>query len=67
LNFEKSISIGFRSDEYLKIKKRFALAALRARRTALLLWEPRFSMMTVSPGCGVGMRTCRRRGGSFGR
>jgi len=31
--------------------------ALRARRMALLLCEPRLSMMTMSPGCKVGMST----------
>jgi hypothetical protein len=40
LSLEKSISIGFRSGEYLGRKKSLAPTALRERRTALLRCEP---------------------------
>src|SRR5215213_1754293 len=57
LSFEKSCSIGFRSGEYLGRKRRRAPAARMARRTALLLCEPRLSMTTMSPCRRVGTRT----------
>jgi hypothetical protein len=34
-----------------------ALASRIARRTALALWEARFSMMTMSPGMRVASRS----------
>lgn len=60
LSLEKNISIGLRSGEYFGSRKRRAPAARMARRTAGLLWEPRLSMTTMSPGRRVGTGTRSR-------
>ena len=50
LSLAKSFSMGLRSDEYLGRKMSLAPALRIAWRTALPLWLPRLSMMTMSPG-----------------
>ncbi len=53
----KTCSIGFRSGEYFGRKSSLAPAERMSVRTALLLWLPRLSRMTMSPWRSVGRRT----------
>src|SRR3954471_21233532 len=57
LSLAKTCSIGFRSGEYFGRKKSLAPTERMSSRTALPLWLPRLSMMTMSPRFKVGSRT----------
>ena len=57
LSLAKTCSIGFRSGQYFGRKNSLAPAERMSWRTALLLWLPRLSMTTMSPGRSVGRRT----------
>src|SRR5438477_12101338 len=61
LSVAKTCSMGFRSGENFGRKKSFAPAERISARTALPLWLPRLSMMTMSPGFRVGSRTFSTR------
>ena len=50
LSLAKTCSIGFRSGEYFGRKNSLAPAERMSWRTALLLWLPRLSRTTISPG-----------------
>ena len=57
LSLANTCSIGLRSGEYFGRKISLAPTERMSRRTALRLWLPRLSMMTISPGRSVGSRT----------
>src|SRR6266513_5025198 len=52
----ETCSMGFRSGEYFGRKNSLAPAERMSWRTALPLWLPRLSMMTMSSGFKVGTR-----------
>ncbi len=56
--FAKACSIGLRSGEYGGRYQSLAPAALIMSRMACDLWEPRLSMMTMSPGTKTGTSCC---------
>lgn len=57
LSLAKTRSIRFKSDEYFGRKKSLAPTERMNWRTALLLWLPRLSRTTMSPGRRTGRRT----------
>lgn len=58
LSLANTCSIGLRPGLYGDRNIRLAPAARMARRTAWLLWLPRLSNITMSPGLRVGTRYC---------
>ena len=57
LSLAKTCSIGFRSGEYFGRNSSLAPTDRISWRTILLLWLPRLSIMTMSPGRRVGSKT----------
>ena len=57
LSLANTCSIGFRSGEYFGSSRRRAPTARKAARTSELLWHPRLSAPTTSPGRSAGAST----------